>query len=360
MKITRLDKKGQCDGYLLENDQGMVVNIGLMGAAIRQLAVPAKEESLDGNNEGKQINLILGFAEESKYDGNPLYAGAAVGPVAGRIENSRMKIGEKTYELTANENGITCLHGGKDNVSFQRWEVTQAYATEEKAVLGLSLFLPDGLDGFPGNRHLSGVYELTNENQLIVRYDGVTDQATYLSMTNHSYFNLSGDFTKSGLEQLLTIPAGQYLRTDDRNIPVEFVSVEGTPYDFRQERKIKEQLDACPENREIQKARGLDNAFDIRQAAKKGEPVVTLRDAESGRTLIVKSPTSQCVVVYTGGFIEAGDRLLTGDETSPSCAVALECQAFPNGIHHPQWEPQITEPGKTYHHVIQYEICDSI
>lgn len=347
MEIKRKRFAGQHDSYLLKNDNGMQVQIGLIGAAIERIALP--------DAGGKLVNVVLGFEDYEKYAENTLCAGAAVGPVAGRIENSSMEIDGQSYTLTANENGITCLHGGNQNASFQTWAVTQAYANEGKAILGLSLLLPDGLEGFPGNRHLNAVYELDNRNCLTVRYDGVTDKKTYLSMTNHSYFNLSGDFRRSGLGQKLSIPAAQYLRTDEKNIPVALVSVEGTPYDFREEHVIQENLDAYPDNKEIGKAKGLDNGFDIRQAAASGRPIVTLRDEESGRALTITSPTSQSVVVYTGGFIGDSYALADGVISSDSCAVALECQAFPNAIHHQEWEPQITAPGQIYRHEIRYQ-----
>lgn len=347
MRIERKCGEGQQDCYLLENDRGMAVQIGLMGAAIERLLVP------DG--DGRPVNVVLGLENREEYAGNTLCAGATVGPVAGRISRHAMEIDGQTYTLTANENGITCLHGGIRNASFQPWLVTQAYADEDKAVLGLSLMLPDGLEGFPGNRHLNVVYELDQDNSLTVRYDGVTDQPTYLCLTNHAYFNLSGDFHSSGLQQQLTIPASRYLRTDENNIPVALAPVEGTPYDFREERTIREALDAYPENPEIRKARGLDNAFDVREAAAAGQPIVTLRDRESGRTLKITSPTSQSAVVYTGGFIGDSFRLAGGIQSSDSCAVALECQAFPDAIHHEEWDPVITRPGQVYRHEIRYQ-----
>ena len=346
MKITKVDRAGKTGAYRLENDNGMTVQIGVMGAAIERVELPCA---------GGPVNVCLNFEDPQCYASNGLYAGATVAPVAGRIAGSRFAIGNKIYPLKPNENGATCLHGGAVNASFLEWTVLQAFARDGEARLGLTVVLPEDLEGFPGNRVFSATYRLDNENRLTVDYNAVSDRATYIDMTNHAYFNMSGDFGRSGLEQYLRLPASRYMRCDDRHLPLELAPVEGTPFDFREGKVIRDAFEADPENDQLMIARGLDHGFDVREAAKSKEVLAQLTDPARGRSVRIKSATGRCMVVYSGGYIDGSYGLAGGIRSSEDCAVALECQCFPNAVNRPEFNPRILEEGERYHHRIEYE-----
>lgn len=346
MKLTRIEKSGQPAVYRMENNGGMAVEIGTMGASVRRVELPS--------GEGERVNVCLNFADPAAYTGNDLYAGATIGPVAGRIAGSRFTIGNKIYPLTPNENG-SCLHGGKINASFIEWMVVQAFVRDEKAVLGLMTVLPEDLEGFPGNRILSATYTLNPENRLTVIYGAVTDRDTYVDMTNHAYFNFSGDFRVSGRNQRLKLAAPFYMVSDENNLPVDLEAVDGTPFDYREGRVIREVMEAYPENEQVRKVGGVDHAFDVRRAAAAGEVLAELSDPASGRGVRIKSTTGQCMVVYAGGSMDDTWQLDGGVMSSAGCAVALECQSFPNAVNMPQLKPRILHPGESYRHQIEYE-----
>ncbi len=346
MKLTRIEKKGHSAVYQMENDRGMAVQIGTMGASIQRVELPS--------GGGKRVNVCLNFADPAAYTGNDLYAGATIGPVAGRIAGSRFTIGNKIYPLSPNENG-TCLHGGRVNLSFIEWMVVQAFVKKEEAVLGLMAVLPEDLEGFPGNRIFSATYTLNEENRLTVVYGAKTDRETYVDMTNHAYFNFSGDFHVSGRNQQLKLAAPAYMVSDEKNLPVGLRTVEGTPFDYREGRVIREVMEAYPQDEQVRKVGGVDHAFDVREAAAAGAVLAELTDPKSGRGVRIRSKTGRCMVVYAGGSI--GDTWkLDGDVMSyAGCAVALECQSFPNAVNMPQMEPRILHPEDHYRHQIEYE-----
>ena len=51
----------------------------------------------------------------------------------------------------------------------------------------------DGDSGFPGNCQIELTVILDNQNQLQMIYSAETDKATPMNLTNHTYWNLSGD-----------------------------------------------------------------------------------------------------------------------------------------------------------------------
>ncbi len=347
MKITKIEDGGCIVGYTLVNDNGMSVQIGTMGASLQRVELP------DG--QGGLVNVCLAFEEAADYAGNTLYAGASVAPVAGRIAGSKFTIENKVYPLEANDRGVSCLHGGTICGSFVEWIVMQAYARDGIAKVGLTTILPEDLSGFPGNRIFSATYTLDNENRLTVDYDAVSDRDTYVNMTNHAYFNFTGDFSQSAWDQKLTIAAPHYMMLDEKNWPEHLAEVDGTPFDFREGRTIRAAVDSDPDNVQIVNGKGIDHAFDVREAAVAGEVLLQMQDEVSGRGVKISSPTGKCMVVYSGGFIGDAYKLYGGAQSADRCAIALECQDFPNAINMPELEPQILRANERYHHTIQYE-----
>ena len=98
-------------------------------------------------------------------------------------------------------------------------------------------------EGYPGNLNIYVTYTLTDNNELKVEYEAKTDKTTLINPTQHSYFNLSGESSGDVLDHLLVLNADNYLPVNKKIIPTgEIRSVEGTPFDFRERKKIGRDL----------------------------------------------------------------------------------------------------------------------
>ena len=59
--------------------------------------------------------------------------------------------------------------------------------------LKLTRLSPAGEQGFPGNLQMEVTYTLNHLNELTIDYQATTDAPTHINLTNHSYFNLTGN-----------------------------------------------------------------------------------------------------------------------------------------------------------------------
>ena len=215
---------GEYDIFTIENASGAYVRIITLGAAVQSIAVPDKK--------GELTDVVLGYDTPAEYLRQDGYFGALVGRYANRIANASFTLDGREYRLTANE-GKNTLHGGA-GLSRRRFEFISA----ENNSLTLGITDPDGGDGFPGEVNIRVTYAFSDDNVLSICYEAVSDADTYLSLTNHSYFNLSGKGDILGHK--LMINADSYLQVDAGLIPTgEVCPVEGTDFDFRTMREVK-------------------------------------------------------------------------------------------------------------------------
>ena len=159
---------------------GVTVILSSVGAAVRAVLCPRPDGSLK--------NIALSFADDGALAGNGLYAGAVLAPAAGRISGGRLPVAGRTCALTRNENGVHTLHGGSENASFRNWALEETVCTPEGAGARCSLTLPDGLDGFPGNRQLCADYRLSPEGELTLVLTGTSDKETYFNLSSQNRF----------------------------------------------------------------------------------------------------------------------------------------------------------------------------
>ena len=221
-------------------NDGFSVILCSVGASIRQILFPT--------SDGFLKNIALAFDQDSAYFGNSLYAGATLAPCAGRISQGKLPINGTVYSLSLNENNTNTLHGGFHNASFKNWGLVSAEVNvnNDIAVVVFKIVLEDGLDGFPGNREIKAVYTLQKNHTLTLRYEAVSDKDTYFNISNHTYFNLTGDFSKSALDHKLQIQADRYILNTPEFTPEGISKVDGTPFDLRQPAVLQEQIKAYP------------------------------------------------------------------------------------------------------------------
>lgn len=375
MEIRRV-VLGQIGGREIEDvimdDPGRItVHIMSYGAAIRRVSLPGEA--------GHMQNVVLGLADPKDYTDNPLYAGAVLCPNAGRIRQGLLPLGNSTSRLTCNDCGNS-LHGGYENASRQVWTIKEMVSDMDSCSVTFSVHLPDGTDGFPGNRTINICYTLRNSLCLELNFTSTTDKDTYFNLSNHTYFNMSGDFSRSGLDQELTVYAQSYIANDEEHLPKSRYSCAGTAFDFSRPASLKSNMDRYPGDRQLLNARGYNNGFilDDETPENSMKKAASLTDTASGRTMTLFTD-APCLVVYSGGYIGdswriSSDTRIPGAVQAPgygrtqnyaqtqdyvyssdSCAIALEAQDVPDACHFMPECFHITKAGEIYKRRILYQ-----
>lgn len=324
MKISLLQTVSfdnmKLEEYCMDNGT-MSVHVLSYGCTLTGIYLPDKKT-------GKSVNILLSFDDLKSYVHNPLYCGAALGPNAGRISGGNLCIDGRHYQLSQND-GPNHIHGGFHNLSFQNAALVSREIKDGSASLTFETVLPHGLDGYPGSRCIQVTYCLYSDNRLTVRFRAFSDRETYLNLSSHAYFNLSGDFTKNIHGHRLSVRGNAFVENDEAHIPMGRSCTAGTPFDFSSPVSMQENIDRYPENVQIQRARGYNHAFLLSSGHGPSAPSLVLEDHPSGRSLELYTDTPS-IVVYSGGFMDNTYRINNGCLSSPHCAVALEPQDVPD------------------------------
>lgn len=319
--------------YTLTNDAGSYISVLTLGGILREIVVP--------DQNGQLSNVCLGYDTVAYYEKDTAFLGAAIGRSSGRISGANLVIDNVNYPLSKND-GNNNLHGGPNGLDKQIWDASE-YVTADKASLTLHYLSPDMEEGFPGELDCNITYSFNNDNELTIKYVCTTDKKTFVNLTNHCYFNLSGDFTKTHYEHLMKMNAKQYLETDATSIPTGIVPVETTPFDFTIEKPIGRDIDS--EHEQIRFGKGYDHPFVIDKTAQ--GPCVVVTEPSSGRTMEVTTD-EDCVVFYSGNFL-TGELPASGDvKFIKRCAFCLETQYYPDSVNAPFIESKFLEPGQLY------------
>lgn len=320
--------------YTLKNKNGMEVCITNFGARIVSIMTPDKN--------GKMTDVVLGFDNIDDYINVPSDFGATIGRYANRIGDGKITIDGKEIQLPQN-NGSHCLHGGPTGWQYQVFKTNQLDAQTIK----LTVESPDGDNNFPGNIVASVTYTLTEDNAIDIKYDATTDQKTVINMTNHSYFNLSGNPSVSGMDHILYL-AGDSITPIDSTFMTngEMMAVAGTPFDFNTPKAISQDVTNF-ENEQIKFGKGFDHNWvlntkgDIRQVAAK------LTSPATGITLEVYTDEPG-IQLYTGNFLDGTVKGKNGIVYPQRASICLETQHYPDSPNKAHWPSVILEPGKTY------------
>ncbi|MEG1000028.1 MAG: aldose epimerase family protein [Cellulosilyticaceae bacterium] len=315
----------------LINDNGMKVECLSLGGIITKIIVPDKV----GNME----NVVVGFKDLETYLENPPYFGAIIGRTGGRIHKGQVEIKGKTYELTINNNANT-LHGGDAGFHKKIWDSKLEEEKDYVRVI-LSCTSADGEAGYPGNLDVSVSYTLNDENELILNYKASTDKDTVVNLTNHSYFNLSGNIKAKVLEHMMYIDSDKVCQLDEESIPTgEWIDVKDTTtFDFNEPKVIGKEIDA--------KETDLQSGYDHPWVLKKSSDIdAYYHDPVSGRLMTIKTD-EKAVVVYAMNF--ADPLMLYNDKIgSPRYGICFETQSLPIGYNQCYKEDSILEVGKKY------------
>lgn len=326
---TFTDKCGTVDVYTLENAKGMKMEVSALGGRILTLTAP--------DRNGKLADVLMGLARPEDYVDNHPYYGAFIGRYGNRIGGAKFTLGGKSYELEKN-NGKNMLHGGF--VGFDRRLMT---AKVDGDALVLSYHSPDGECGFPGNLDVDVKYELTDDGEVKLTYDAVSDADTLCNLTNHAYFNIGDDDTV--LDQVLDINASRITPVDDELIPHgEFMDVIGTPYSFKGGVKLGKNM--FSDDHMIALCHGFDFNYCLdRKTENDLEFCASVYDEKSGRYMECYT-TLPGVQLYTSNTVKGS----VGKKTYENyAALCLETQGFPNSPNCPEYPSTVLKKGEKYH-----------
>lgn len=320
--------------YTLRNAQGAEVWVTNFGAAVVGATMP--------DREGRMTDVVLGYKHPEGYFFDGAAMGKSVGRCANRIAMGHMTIDDQEYSLEIN-NGRNHLHGGTKNFANRVWE-----SRVETNRVVMALTSDDGDQGYPGELQVEAVFDFDDDNSFEITYVAQTDRTTVVNLTNHVYFNLSGEASGSVLDHELQLNCSQVPEMDPYQIPTgKMLDVAGTPQDFRSFRPLRDGIDA--EFNHIRDFRGYDHPFAIDGWKPNilGE-VGELRDPKSGRMVRILS-SQPSVMIYTGNWLAGGcPETKSGHRYADHDGVAIECQNFPDAINRPEFPSPLLHPGEHY------------
>ncbi len=305
------------------------VEVMTFGARIISILAPDASGALG--------EVTLGLADLAAYENDRAYLGATIGRYANRIAGGRFMLDGRTCQVPPNEQP-NALHGGTDGFDRRLWTLEVGTGAEVR----MRRTSPDGEMGFPGDLDVTVTFSVVGRD-LSVEYEARTTQPTVVNLTNHTYLNLAGGGSVE--EHRVTIDADHYLPVDDALIPTgEVASVDGSPFDLRETRRIGGRLRVG--HPQLRLARGYDHTFVLppsdgpRRAAR-------VEDPASGRAieLWTDRPGMQ---FYTGNFLDGTLVGRDGTTYRQTDACCLEPQHFPDAPNHPTFPSTVLRPNDVY------------
>jgi len=326
--------------YTLENSAGMKVSITNFGCAVTCIKY-------------KGIDVALGFDNLDAYINQTCYLGVVVGRCANRIKDGRFELNGLEFMVGKNL-GNNHLHGGFKGFDKAIWDIDAADQMDNSSVR-FSYLSKDGEEGYPGNLTTKVTYTLTEECELKIEYEAVTDQATIVNLTNHTYFNLSGHDSGTIENQWVKIYSDYFLESDKECVPTGIVrSVSGTPLDFREFHKIGERI-GCDDN-QLKYAGGYDHNYNLDQT---GDSMLRLAaEAFDDRTAIQMKvyTTMPGIQFYSGNSLNEISKGKDGAVYGWRCGFCLETQFYPDAVHHQDFLQPVLLPGQVYRHTTVYQL----
>lgn len=322
--------------YTLTNSNGMKVKVITYGGIVVSIEVP--------DRNGKMDDIVLGYGNINDYiNNNSPYFGAIIGRYANRIAEGKFALESKAYILAVN-NGVNHLHGGMKGFDKVIWSA-ESFQNDTEVGLKLHYLSKDMEEGYPGNLSVKVIYKLNDKNELSIEYNAVTDKATPVNLTNHTYFNLAGEGNGTILNHELMINADFYTPVDDTLIPTgKIETVKGTPFDFTTPKPIGR--DIGQQNQQLLFGGGYDHNF-VLNKAEGMKLAATIYEPTTGRFMEVL--TEEPGIQFYGGNLLDGR--LIGKSGKPYIyrgGFCLETQHYPDSPNQPNFPITNLRPGEKY------------
>ena len=320
--------------FVLNNNNGMEVCVTNFGARIVSVLVP--------DRDGIMRDVVLGFDNIKDYQNIKSDFGASIGRYANRINQGRITIDGEIIQLPQNNYGH-CLHGGPNGWQYKVYKPVEVTRNS----IFFSLFSPDGDENFPGNVNAKVSYTLTDDNAIRIQYSATADAKTVINMTNHSYFNLSGNPSNPAIDHILYINASNFTPVDSTFMTTgEIAVVEGTPMDFTTPKAIGQDIENPYQ--QLRNGKGYDHNWVLDTKGNVNELAAKLSCPSTGIAVEVYT-NEPGIQIYTGNFLKGNIVGKNGVAYPCRASVCLETQHFPDSPNKPQWPSVLLEPGQKYY-----------
>ncbi|MDE6494928.1 MAG: galactose mutarotase [Duncaniella sp.] len=331
--------------YTLSNANGMEVCVTNFGGRIVSIMAP--------DRDGNLRDVVLGLDSVAAYfpENNQTDFGASIGRYANRINQGRIVIDGDTIQLPQNNFGH-CLHGGPTGWQYKVYDAAQP----NDSTVVLTLNSPDGDNNFPGNVTATVTYTLTADNAIDIDYKAETDKKTVVNMTNHSYFNLSGNPDNQITDDILYVNAADFTPVDSTYMTTgEILPVKDTPMDFTTPKAVGQ--DIAVDFEQLKNGNGYDHNWVLSTNGDINTPAATLVSPASGikMTVYTDEPGIQ---VYSGNFLDGTVTGKQGKVYNQRTGICLETQHYPDSPNKPEWPSVVLEPGQTYssHCIFKFDV----
>ena len=332
------------EAVTLTNGAGMSAKIMNLGATLQSLIVPDKA--------GHKDDVVLGYDSAQEYLTRPNFFGASVGRYANRIAKGKFSLDGKAYTLAAND-GPNSLHGGVKGFDKRMWKI-DAVTSGADAKVVMSYVSADGEEGFSGELKVTATYSLNEQNELKLEYRATTSKPTVLNLTNHSYFNLSGNDARDVMGNMVTLHAERFTPVDATLIPIgERRAVAGSPFDFRTPHRVGDRIRDA-KDQQIRFGRGYDHNFIVDGTAGALRPAAVVSDPVSGRVMEM-SVTAPGIQFYTGNFMDGTFFGKSSRAYRQGDAICLEPGVFPDSPNHADFPTARLNPGQSYVNTMVYK-----
>ena len=323
--------------FVMENENGMKVAVLDYGCTVQSILVP--------DRDGTLRDVALGYDKAEFYEKGTCFFGAFVGRYANRIKNAAFTLNGKTYHLNKNE-GENHLHGTFSHRIHDG--IIKDNAVE------FSIISSPSEEGYPGTLKGTVLYRLTEDNTLEIEYNAVCDEDTVINLTNHTYFNLNGQDGSDVLDHTMTLHADSFTEINEEKLTTgRILRVEGTPFDFRQEKPIG--TDIAVDDGQLLPSAGYDHNMIISGTKGLLKEAAVVKSQSSGIAMTIWT-TEPGVQFYTGNFIHEdaaphGKGFVRYPRYGGFC---LETQGFPDAVNHPDFPDTVLKKGDVYHSKTNY------
>jgi aldose 1-epimerase len=321
--------------YSLTNKHGLKATVTNFGATLVSLVTP--------DRQGKMADIVLGYDNVSGYEKGKAYFGGSIGRYGNRIAGGRFSLNGKTYQLALND-GANHLHGGIKGFNHMMWSARRLSSQSVQ----FRYTSKDGEEGYPGMLTVSVKYTLNDNDEVLIEYTAKEGQGkdTIVNLTNHSYFNLTGNPLNTIVNHEITLYASRFTPIDTGFIPTgELREVKGTPFDFTTATAIGSRIGQQDE--QLKFGRGYDHNWVIDRQGPGLVKAAEVFDPSSGRLMEVLS-TEPGIQFYSGNFLDGTEKGKGGQAYAFRSGLCLETQHYPDSPNKPSFPTTTLKAGQTY------------